>query len=311
MGLMKSLFLVEAPFQLLSAYEAIGDYEIKEYIIVVRLSNTVNNDLQLRKLVDTLFKNDKQVKYISLSAKNKSLFEYLKALYNIIYFGIYQIKFTKIFFGNLESGFLSKIIKLTKHNKIILLDDGIKTITFQNRFSENKFYNLYTMMDDLKYISKQKIVINKFNRLNKLLKEINYTDDVMLIGSKLSEAGIIEESYYIKLIKEISQQHEEKKINYIQHRGENEEKLFKIAQINNIEVVQLVYPLEFYPLYRASLPKTIVSFYSAALVSMGKLYSGSTMIAYKFNFTNYKQEDNIEESYKYLDKHMKVIDLNV
>ncbi len=311
MGVIKSLFLIEAPFQLLSAYEAIGDYDIKQYIIIVRLSNTVNNDLQLKKLVDVLFGNDKQVKYISLSAQNKSLIEYLKALYYIIYFCVSQIKFSKIFFGNLESGFLSKIVKFTKHNKIILLDDGIKTITFQNKFSENKFYNLYTMIDDLKYIPNQKIVINKFNHLNKLLKNINYTDNIMLIGSKLNEVGIIEESYYIKLIKEISKLHEPKKIIYIQHRGENKEKLLKIAQIKNIEVVKLEYPLEFYPLYSSSLPKTIVSFYSAALVSMGKLYSGSNMIAYKFNFTNYKQKENIEESYKYLEKHMKVVDLNV
>jgi len=311
MGTIKGLFLIEAPFQLLSAYEAIGDYNIRQYIIIVRLSNTVNNDLQLKKLVDILFKNDKQIKYISLSSQNKSLLEYLKALYYIVYFCVYQLKFSKIFFGNLESGFLSKIIKLTKHNKIILLDDGIKSITFQNKFSKNKFYNLYTMIDDLKSIPNQKIVINKFNRLNRLLKNINYTDDIMLIGSKLNEVGIIKESYYIKLIKEISRQYEGKKIKYIQHRGENEEKLLKIDQIKNIEVIKLEYPLEFYPLHSSLLPKTIVSFYSAALVSMGKLYSGSNMIAYRFNFTNYKHKENIEESYKYLEKHIKVVDLNV
>jgi len=311
MGETKSLFLIEAPFQLLSAYEAIYDYDINQYTIIIRLSNIENNDLQLKKLVNILFKNDEQVKYISLSAKNKSFLEYLKSLYYIICFSIYQIKYSKIFFGNLESGFLSKIIKLTKHNKIILLDDGIKSIIFQNKFSENMFYNLYTMVDDLKYIPNQEIVVNRFNRLHKLLKSVHYTDDIMFIGSKLSEVNIIEESYYIALIKEISKQYEGEIIKYVQHRGENKEKLLKIAQINNIEVIKLEYPLEFYPLYSSLLPKTIVSFYSAALISMRKLYPESTMIAYKFDFTTYEQKENIEKAYEYLTKHMKVVELNV
>jgi hypothetical protein len=311
MGVTKSLFLIEAPFQLLSAYEAIYDYKILQYTIIIRLSNIEDNDLQLKKLVTILFENDKQVKYIYLSAKNKSLIEYFMSLYYITYFCVYQIKFSKIFFGNLESGFLSKIIRFTKHNKIILLDDGIKSIIFQNKFSENNFYNLYTMLDDLKYIPNQEIVINKFNRLHKLLKSIDYTDNIMFIGSKLSEIGIIEETYYIELIKKIAVQYAGKKIEYIPHRGERKEKLLKIAQINNIEVIKLEYPLEFYPLYSSLLPRTIVSFYSAALISMRKLYPESMMIAYKFDFTNYEQKENIEKSYEYLTKYMKVIDLNV
>jgi hypothetical protein len=311
MGVTKSLFLIEAPFQLLSAYEAICDYKILQYTIIIRLSNIEDNDLQLKKLVTILFENDKQVKYIYLSAKNKSLIEYFMSLYYITYFCVYQIKFSKIFFGNLESGFLSKIIRFTKHNKIILLDDGIKSIIFQNKFSENNFYNLYTMLDDLKYIANQEIVINKFNRLHKLLKSIDYTDNIMFIGSKLSEIGIIEETYYIELIKKIAVQYAGKKIEYIPHRGERKEKLLKIAQINNIEVIKLEYPLEFYPLYSSLLPRTIVSFYSAALISMRKLYPKSMMIAYKFDFTNYEQKENIEKAYEYLTKYMKVIDLNV
>jgi len=311
MGVIKSLFLVEAPFQLLSAYEAIGTYNIRKYKIIVRLSNIQNNDLQLKKLVDILFKNDKQVKYIYLSARDKSFIWYLRALYYVIYFSVYQNKFTNIFLGNLESGFLSKIIKFTKHNKVILLDDGIKSIIFQNKFSENKFYNLYTMIDDLKYIPNQKIVVNKFNRLNKLLKSIHYTNDIMLIGSGLSEVGIIEESYYVELIKEISEKYKEESIKYIPHREENKDKLSKIAQIKNIEVIKLEYPLEFYPLYSSSLPRTIVSFYSAALVSLGKLYPESKMIAYKFDFTHYEEKENLEEAYTYLEKYMPIVDLRV
>ena len=167
------------------------------------------------------------------------------------------------------------------------------------------------MIGDLKYIPNQKIVTNKFNRLNKLLKGIHYTNDIMLIGSKLSEVGIIEELYYTELIQEISKNHKGKNIKYISHRGEKENKISKIAHIKNIEVIKLEYPLEFYPLYNSSLPKTIVSFYSAALVSMGKLYPEARIIAYKFDFTKYEQKEHIEKAYEYLEKHMQVIDLAV
>jgi hypothetical protein len=305
-----SLFYIEAPFQLLSAYEAIGDYNLKQYKIIVRLSGVKNNDNQILNLVKILFEDDSRIEYIFIKITNRRIIDYLKIVFLIIKSYTIQYKYQYIFIGNLESKILAKIVRIINKEKVILLDDGIKSITFQNNFSNKYYYNLYTMLDKLKTIEKQKIVYNKFSRLQLMIKGIEKREDILFIGSKLSEAGIVTEEYYINMIKKISLKYSKKNILYITHRGEMIDKLNKLSQCNNIKIIQLDYPIEFFPIYYNYLPSMVISFYSAALISLYKIYPTIKIESYLLkNIDKFFVED-IYNSYKYIEQYIEVIKID-
>jgi len=307
---MKAIFYIEAPFQLLSAYEAISYFSIKKYKILIRFSGIESNDMQLIKLIDLLNINNNNLEYVTINVQNRNFLDYLKSFLLILSGYIHQYKYKYIFIGNLDSKILKQVVKLVKQEKIILLDDGIKSIIFQKSFTKKYNFNLFTMLTDLKAIGAQKVDYNNFNQIKKMSTSIEYSNDVLFIGSKLSEIGIVTEEYYLKYIKRIAHYYSDSNILYITHRGESKEKLIKIKSINNIEIVSLDYPLELYPLYNHTLPLNIASFYSAALISLLKLYPKTDVKSFFIkNPLCYKRE--VTEAYNYIEKYIEVYTLDV
>lgn len=307
---MKGLFFIEAPFQLLSAFEAIEDYQLSDYKIIIRLSNIRNNDVQLKTLVNILFQDNQKIVFHTINVHNRNLKDYLLTFYLLIYSFIFQAKYNHIFIGNLDSGILSLIVKAIKRSKIVLLDDGIKSITFQKTFNKTYKFNLYTMLQGLSPLPNQIIKYNHFIKFKRLLKNIIYKDEIFLIGSKLSESGIISEDYYLKSVEEIAKRHNKYPIKYIIHRGEDPKKLKKISLIQNINIMQLDYPIEFFPIYNKYSPIMIISFYSASLISLKKLYPKINALSYKINYTNIDYRDKIDQVYQYISQYIDVIDLD-
>ena len=305
----KSIFFVEAPFQVLSAYEAIPFFSLEDYSLVVRLSGEKANDIQLKQIVNFLFKDSKNIEFTFIKSRNRTLLDYLRMIKYLVKISVMQFQYKYVFIGNMESGFLSIIMKVINKNKIFLLDDGIKSITFQNTFTEKKYFNLFTMLNNLKPIANQIIIYNNFKHIEKLISNIKYNNNVLFVGSKLNEVGIVTEAFYIEYIKKISNYYKNNKILYIPHRGESENKLAKIAMVENIEIVKMDYPVEFYPIFFKSCPKHIASFYSAALISLSKLYPE---IKVKSFFIQepliYKNE--IKEAYRYIKNYVEVVNLD-
>jgi len=305
---------VEAPFQLLSAYEALESYAINEFKIYIRLSNSTNNDIQLQKLAETLFHNNNDdIIYISISNKNRTLFDYLKVLYYCLYSFVIQVKYDYFFIGNFESKFLLLLLKPIQKRKVILLDDGIKSLSFQGNFSDSNNYNLYTMLKNLKPLNNQIIKYNNFSKFNKFRKDndIIYEDSILFIGSKLSEANIISEKYYIKLLEKISKYYNNKQIIYVPHRVENRDKLDIITSLfNNIVIKDLNFPIEFYFFYEKSMPRKVVSFYSAALVTINQLYPNLEVTSFHFDYSKSKYKYAIDKVYNYFKNYIEVVNLD-
>jgi hypothetical protein len=97
---------------------------------------------------------------------------------------------------------------------------------------------------------------------------------------------------------------------YITHRGEDVDKLNKLSQYKNIKIMQLDYPIEFFPIYYKYLPSRVISFYSAALISLYKIYPSIKIESYLLNNIHKDFEENICNAYKYLKKYIKVTNIN-
>jgi len=302
----KAIFFIESPLQLLNAYEAKSFFEVQEYIYYIRFSGLVNNDKQLLNLIKVL--DLKNIERITINTTSRSIKDYITLLY---YKYIYKVpsSFDKVFIGNFDSGFFNLIIKKINKSKIILLDDGAKSIDIQKNFSEENYYNLFTMYN-LKIFSQQKVFKNSYNQLQKNLKNITRNKNkILFLGLKLSEIGIVTEEYYLQQIQKIVNNYGEKELIYISHRGENRNKIDKIIAIQNIKVLELDYPVELYGLYNEEIPYKVASFYSTALYTMKNIYNIEAE-SFMFDFSHSKYKTTIANVYSYYEKYFEVIDLN-
>ncbi len=304
----KSLLFVESPLQLLNAYEAVSYFDIKNYSYIVRLSNNEASDKQIINLVKLLKIDKRNIKYVHLRTTNRTLYDYCQLLF-YKYKYIFVKDIDKIFIGNYESGFFNLIIKQFSKESIILLDDGAKTLSIQSKLTNTKNYNLFTMYE-IKALQNQDIFINSYSEVLTKIKELSIKkDEILFLGTKLSEVGIIKEEYYIKLIQNICNYHSDKTIVYIVHRGESQEKLDLIQKNENIVIRQLDYPIELYGLYEKEIPFKVSSFYSTAILTMNKIYNLEAE-CFKFNYSNSIHVSAINEVYSFYQNEMKVINLD-
>ncbi|WP_305838823.1 polysialyltransferase family glycosyltransferase [Photobacterium leiognathi] len=203
------------------------------------------------------------------------------------------------------------MVKQFSKSEIILLDDGSKTLSIQNKFIENgKGNNIFTFYD-LTPLNGQVVYKNEYSRVFDLLSDEFFINDkkVLFLGSKLSEVGIINESYYLSLIKQISEYYSGNKILYVPHRGERKEKVNKISRMLNIKVLNVDYPIELFGLYNNELPFKVSSFYSTALLTMKEIYKIEAD-AFVFDYNNSEHKDAIKETYDYYKDKLNMINFS-
>lgn len=304
---MKSSFLiVESPFQLLCAYEAKSYFDIEHPVFFVRYSRNYINDLQMDNVIK--FLNLDNIEKIFIRSKNKSVLDYLKIYFYKVKFQFLSKSIKEYYVGNYKSRFIKTIICFKNRSKIVLLDDGSKTINIQKEFSQNYFFNFFTCYN-LRNIKNQNLFENQFSSFRKRLQKLKKTENIILLGSKLHEVGLISEEYYIELVNKISNYFKEKTIIYIPHREENKNKIQIIDQQNkNIIVKELLYPVELLGIYENEIPYIIASFYSSALYTMHKIYDCKS-VAFSFDYSNSTYKCNIDNIYEYYKKYMKVVRL--
>lgn len=303
-----SLLFVESPLQLMNAHEATFRFKLENFKYVIRLSRSNSSDRQLINVVKILKIDSSRVEYVSISTKNRNLLDYIKLfLYKYKFF--FTKQFDRVFIGNIESGFFKQVMRLFSKEKIILLDDGSKTIVVHHKMSDEANYSLFTMYD-LRPYKNQLIYKNEYKTLHKIMQTRFYDPrKIIFLGMKLSEYNIITQEYYLELITKISDRYFEKEILYISHRGESKKKLEQIAKNKNITIESLDYPVEMLGIYVEEMPYKLLSFYSSALLTMKRMYA-LEVESFSFDYQTSKHKDAIDTVYKYYQNHIKVIDLD-
>ena len=300
---MSSIFFVESPLNLVCAYEAINFFKMRKYMLIVRLSSSENNNRQMRNLIQTLGVEDK-VKYIIINSYKRSIADYLKTALLVLR-SILDFRSTRIFIGNLHSGFLSIIARCYSRERVILIDDGSRTILLQKLFNDNYFYNLFTIYK-IRPIKGQMVYKNSLEATRKIIKSVKLCEDsILFIGSKISEINIVSEEYYFQLLVDIFQQYSAKNIIYIPHREEKQSKVEKIGSISNVSIEKINYPVEMIGMYKDKIPKKALSFYSTALLTMKKLYGIEVKSCY-FNYESSIYKNDIDTIYSFYAKELEM-----
>lgn len=300
---MKDIFIVESPFQLLCANEAIIDYKSHDYMVIVRENSVSNNNKQLRSLCKLLPINQNKINYVYYPTKGSSIYDLRKVIVMWWRIFFFSFKVDRFFVGSLTSGFINALSKLIWWRKKIALDDGNKTIEYIDEKSD--ISQFYTAFSEGK-INKDRVIINQFNWLRRSINTQNSSGvlNVLFIGGGLYENGVLDQNSYIEEVEKIVGLYakEGREVHYYPHRVESESTLELIAQLNGVVIKKVDYPIELLGVYGSFNYELVVSFYSSALITMSTLYSVKA-ISHKFDYSSsseyFKKEiDLVYQAYR-------------
>jgi len=275
-----NLFFVQSPLQLESATQARDSLEISNSIIFIDIyGKNYKNYSQIMNALDN--KWDKA--YISHS-KNILLMYTSYIFFLLKIWFKYRQKVERFFYGDYRSPDYAIYESIISPRESILLDDGAVTIAMQKAFIKRKksVFEIKTLKHKVfKKILAKSRVPNLFTFFEvdmfMLPNQVNYYKNknehrvisttssyYYFIGTKLSEADYMKESDELRILNVVFNEYRNKKLLYIPHRGESEEKLNKIKGIG-FEIKNLNQPLETYYSTTNVMPGKVLSYYSTAL----------------------------------------------
>jgi|GEM_PF-2757678 len=293
------LFYIESPFQLMQAYELINASKICKYrLIVRRFNSTSNNDKQLKKTAKLLNININTY----FSCRIKPL-----CIVISLYLLIQQRSFDNIYIGD-ENSIVFKLIKnIINPKKIVLLDDGVSTLTAP---LSNDIYRRFTMFES----KSNGLKLNDFTNIREriLAKNIRQKRHVV-IGNNFVELGICSRKTYYKALKAmILSQPSNSKFVYISHRGEFEENLKDINKEFNFDLIRMSLPIELLQIELEIQPLTIHTILSTALFSMQLIYNNIECFSYKVhNSEIFARKRAVLELYKIIESERNSKIINV
>ncbi len=306
----KTLVVVESPFQLLSAFEAIGYFEVNEYDLFIRINGDERCKQQIINVVELLGFKSSSITFVFIGIKKRKLSDYFRFIYYCCFFRLISKRYNKVFIGNYRSKFLNALSQQFSRKKIIILDDGNVTIDVHNKFTLTNNRNIFTMYDLDPFLN-QKIFKNEYRILRSIVREKGTRNDlVCFIGPGVVSAGIIPLENYSEFLSIIVKKYKDLGLTvmYIPHRNESIEEISTISELVDLSVFSMKLPIEFLGLYEIEMPFKFCSFYSTALLTMQKIY-GAEVESYVFNYENSKYKDEIDSVYDYYRSIIDVIDL--
>ena len=274
-----NLFFVQSPLQLASATQARDSLNISNSIIFISIYG--KNDKNYSQLMNEL---DSKWDKVYISHSKNIFLMYISYVFFLLKLRVkYRHKVDRFFYGDYRSPDYAIYESIICPRESILLDDGAVTIAMQKAIIKRKksVFKIKTLKHKLfKNILAKPRVPNLFTFFDvdmfMLPNQINYyknknehhivstTSSYYFIGTKLSEAGYMKESDELSILDAIFNEYHNKKLFYIPHRGESEEKLNKIKKIG-FEIKNLNQPLETFYSTTNVIPEKMLSYYSTAL----------------------------------------------
>lgn len=326
----KAVYLVRTPFQLFNCIEVAKKNNKNGFNIVICFYKRKEDKI----LLDDISLQFKWTRlyFIKLNIFNKTFYSfYLSYILN---------KYENIdycYFGLITS-YIIHSINTIKAFENILIDDGNETLLIADNINKNK-YNIkfnkngiinyilrrnlklnfldtmvfFTFFDLSDYVSKNKIIKNDYSEFRKLINNMSLSEEIFFIGSNLIDTYISKE-YFELMMHNIKNYYDSLSINvqiiYIPHRYEDLEYLISLGKKLGFKVRKFDTILELAILKYNRKPKSLVSFRSTALETLGFLYSIKELDIVKLdNGELLKQNQIIEFNNLYINYKKKNISL--
>ena len=321
-----SVFVIGSPFQALCAIEAIREFEISDYKVILPLSP---NEQRNRQLLTIL--KDFGIVYEIFNAKEARAMQILlneckikhkkdRNRYNRAFIGdYYQILYKSIALSYLNTG--SPMVYLDDGNSSISIFRGVRKKTawrsqcvnllfyslarIQKIIPDRFFYTIYYDIDERKFFKYP----NHFSYLFfHKEKDTERASGVIFIGTNTSafceQMGIQEsmlENIISKLFMEIHKEYPSQEITYVPHGRDSNIHIPDICAQNNVVYRPIEVSIEYF-LYKEQLfPVAIYGFSSTALFNLKKMMPNIRAVNYvieKMNAPYYEYFNRISEYYQ-------------
>lgn len=285
-----NLHIARSPLQLINILEAIETLSLENNILVILDRKNQSNKDQLQEVLEKIDYNWEEIYHVEKKG-NSNLLDYIKLIKKIK-----KLNYKYIFTGDIDS-ISNVIISNIKHEKVFLVDDGTSTlirheellkdkkISFSSRLKQLRF-NLFGLKAhktydinffsffDLKQKKNETIILNEFKNLKKRFKlSDNHQDTVYLLGQPIYNKEVSEDDFLTHLEK-ILKFYSDKKVVYLKHRYETPtEKIKKMLDKYNVDIVKNEYPIELEFLIKGEYPKNITGFFSTAIYTLSRMFS--------------------------------------
>jgi len=332
-----NLFIIESPFQLFCAQEALRHFSCKENQLVILYSPEYRNNAQIKATLEKdIWKQVSEVyRHAMGSLSYMTVFPYIQVAKMI--YQIRKNRYEKLFIGEYRTQLMHIFLNNLQFNEAYLLDDGTATIIIQSEYFTlsnnelaahlnrslglwkkmllgvcglrtnpyNQLINIFSIFDLSPINEEQKVIKNDFSFyasiLNQKVIEDNY---VYFLGGNWSEEGIISNEDYFSLLYEVRKYFncKRKKIYYLPHRREDENKLHNLEEKLGWQIIKPDVPIELFLLREKILPSEITGFMSTALFSLSILFIRSNIKLYSFYLSDkilMKRQKEIKTLYEF------------
>jgi len=308
----KNVFIIITPLQLINAIEYKEQYlkESTNTNILFVINYLEKTKEQIKQVLE--FSQWDEVHFVfnhsvTYSSRIKGVLYHLlfsfyeKTAFNRINNILVNQKPDFIAIGNYYNRICYKLLQKHNYSNAIVLDDGMNSMSITsirgNEINQGKNHFLLKKFTPKKKIelglmgignrpiersitfyssfikavdNNDRLVINGFHFFSSLFERKRKGDFVYFIGSPFVELGIISQTTYFRFLDNIKNYYSEPVI-YIAHRLERDYNLEKIKTI--LSVKRLVNPIEIELIKLDILPGKLASFYSAALITISKIFS--------------------------------------
>ena len=232
-----------------------------------------------------------------------------------------------VFVGYPRYVYMRHFINITPHKEVFLLDDGNATIQLAKERRDSKlseemdvgwkkglkrsakrrlqgvkdaekevlgFFTIY----DIVAGKNDSVIKNNFDYVRSRLSLFEGTEAVYFLGSPLSEVGILNQDEYLDYLRRVKEYYKTKKLVYIIHRRENEDKLKLIERELGWDMVLYEYPIEYQLAMVGPRPSILASFFSSALDTCALIFKNDLkIVSFKIDVKNSPREEEIESIY--------------
>lgn len=322
-----NLFLVEAPFQLISAAEASKSTTSGDNYLLIRVTGRLRNDQQLRALLNKVDSNWSRVYVINTTSNFRAFREVIRLKVQFIHEGI---SVNIIALGDFHSYFASLFCKLFSNYDLWFLDDGIAVLNLYRfgvlgievkplEYQTQKVKRHLCRMGSLKT---SKITLKTFLDLppggvfevdqvdlfkafisEKIACQTFDDELVFFLGAKLVEGGFLDHDAYFVMCKRVVERFDGKKIVYLPHRQEDQFSIDHLSRVFGFYVLRPDLPIEFYLCRQDVIPKHIVSVCSAALCTLPQIFRDMNVHIIDFDKHDLSDEDKdgFDVPYNYIE----------
>ena len=345
---MTNLFVVESPFQLLSAIEAKEHFASEPSFLILKYASErthANSNAQLRALKDNS-QWDTIIEIKPIVSTRESNIHLLLLLRNI---KKQKYHFKRIFIGEYRQWSHRLFFDILNPQECFILDDGSIILELQSKYLPTGEYytlskgykrivevllqkiisglfglhtrnsrrdiHLFTCFDLVPHSDWQQVIKHSFSYFKILGEKKDILDStIYFFGGNFSDLGLLKQDVEFELLKKVFDYYkiQNKKLVYLPHRRESQSKVEQIRNHIGIEILYFSKPAEIEFILMDHLPSGVASFCSTALYTVSRIYKFQSVEAFYIPMDQVPSEfkQDIISVYNEYKKIMTVIDLN-